>query len=109
MTEPVRMIKLRNGDTIAWPIVLGITEHMKDLLDDKPFLFFELVSHARDPHRPWVQADLAALAATQIVDKQGNFPAAARNVILAASDGDGFAMRMVDPRHPDQIAEDESR
>jgi hypothetical protein len=104
----MRMVKLRNGDTVPWPIVVGITERMNDLLDDQPFLFFELVSHARDRHRRWTADDLAALAATRIVDEQGNFPTAARNVVLAASDGDGFAMRMVDPRHPDQIAQDES-
>jgi hypothetical protein len=100
--EPVPMVRLRTGgEPVPLTVVKAVVESLDELLSSDWLLFMELVHHARDPRHELSADQRGKLADTQLLKSDGRFVTVTHQIIVAAVEGEGLAMRLVDPRHPD--------
>jgi hypothetical protein len=89
-------VTLRTGAEVPGPVAGTVTIALERLLDVHPVALYEAVCIARDKaHVPFGNTG-AALEDIGLL-QQGVMHDATRDVILAATDGDGGALRLVSP------------
>lgn len=96
MTEAIR---LRTGVESTDVLVTTTMLHLDQLIGDihNPMAFYELAMVARDPsHAIWGPCR-ARLIASGLLDGGGVMHSLVRDIVLAATEGDGIDMRLVNP------------
>lgn len=89
-------MRLRNGTTAPTAIVKTTTLSLKALWDKSPLAAYDLAKLARDPgYVPFGNA-MQVLSDYHLVT-DGEIQADVRNVVLSAFEGDGPAMRLINP------------
>ena len=98
-----KTVQLRNGTSEAKPLVWAVYYTLEALFARDPVVFHELVKLARNPrHKLW--GDTAELLKNlSFIKEDGIMHDSVRNIVLAASEGDGLQMRLVFPV-PDENA-----
>lgn len=103
-TEP-GLVRLRTGAEVAPPLVITITVALDRLMNTHPVAVYEAVQIARDPaHVPFGKTG-PALEELNLIDRRGVMHDATRDVILAATEGDGFDIGFVNPYASDSATE----
>jgi hypothetical protein len=90
-------VRLRNGDELPQPVVMVIFMTLKQLLEEHPIAFYEMVMIARNPsHKPFWNTG-AHLARLGILEDGGAMHDATRSVVLASTEGELHEVRLVYP------------
>lgn len=90
------LITLRTGATVPEPIYKTTMVNLERLWGDNPIAFIELVSPARDAnHQPF--DNVTEVLTERSFMANGRLHDSVRDVVLAATEGDDFDMRMVSP------------
>lgn len=93
-------LELRTGKYEAEPVVATIMLSIKALVRENPIAFYELASKARDRDHQLVGNTGQLLKERGLLQRDGNLHESARNVVLAATEGEGLSMRLVNPLKP---------
>ncbi len=92
-----RVVRLRTGAEVPEPLVATTVLALEALMDSHPVALYEAVELARNPsHVPFGRTG-AILRGHGLLDGSGQMLGTARDVILAATEGDGFDVRLVSP------------
>lgn len=90
-------VKLRTGIEASQGLVAAVSIALRRLGDENPIALLEAVEMARDSsHAPFGRTG-EALRGYSLIDVSGQMHGAVRDVILAATDGDGFDIHLVSP------------
>lgn len=90
--------RLRTGEDVLSLMVAVTVESLRRLMRERPVDLHEAVEKARNPgHRFWGQSG-ERLAADGLVNSDGTMHEQIRSIILAAVEGEGLQLRLVNPR-----------
>lgn len=106
MTDMPETLMLRNGVEAATAVVVVTFTHLKKMFHEEPLCFWDAVMIARDPNYQPFGTNGHKLVGWGILDNdEKTMHAAIREVILAAVEGDGLEMKLVNPVRPITKAE----
>lgn len=92
-----RVVELRTGAEVPEPLVATTVLALEALMDTNPIALYEAVEIARNPsHVPFGKTG-DALRGLSLLDGSGQMFSTARDIILAATDGGDFDIRLVSP------------
>lgn len=99
------LTKLKNGTTEVQPFVVITLGVLKQLFDDKPLAFFDLVSKCRDSSYKWFGDNEQICRDLQLIqpenpynpDAGGSIHESIKNIVLSAAEGEGMDMTLVSP------------
>lgn len=90
------IVTLRNGQTALEPMVSVTFLSLKTLLENDPISFFELVEICRDPSHEMFGNTAETLSSLALISN-GKPNSIVKTVLLAATEGEGFKLRLVSP------------
>lgn len=103
-----KAIKLRTGVTESQGVVLGTMIALKSLMKTNPIALYELTELARNPdHTPFGNAG-EVLQSRNLLQTDGRLNQSVKNVVLAATTGDGLELALTSPLPPSSAAGRES-
>lgn len=93
----MQMVRLKNGAEEAEPLVAVTMMSLRNLLQQSPIAFYELVMLCRKPgHKLFGNAD-KELKALSLVDPSGHVHDSIRNIVLSATSGEGLNLSLGSP------------
>ena len=92
------LTRLQNGSEEPSISVAVTMMALKNLIQDDPLSFFELVSKARDRGHEIPPHQTNVLVGLHLMEPEGTLHQTIRNVILSAVTGESLGMTLQDPR-----------
>jgi hypothetical protein len=93
----ITMVTLRTGRIVPEPALVTTLISLEEVAHN-PIAFFEIVSLARDPSHRMFGNTKEIAERFGLIDSNNTMHEIVRDIILAATDGEDFALHLVDPR-----------
>lgn len=94
--KTMEMVTLKNGKEVPLSIVVTTMMTLKNLIENYPIVFYELVMKCRDPnHEMW--GDSEKLIAKFGLMQNGRVQSSVKDIVLSAVTGDDLDMAMSSP------------
>lgn len=119
-TEPTETVRLKNGDELHRPLVVGVMHTLRALMNEgNGLLVYELAELAKEPqHAVWGSfgmdpKELPLISRTEVEDPRAagayQMHDSIRSIVLSAVEGEDADMHLVNPIAPQPPAESEAR
>jgi len=93
----MRMIKLRTGKEVPEPNVKVVMISLNGLMTSNPIALYELVMLCRDKKHQLFGNTGEVLKSYALIEPSGQPHDVIRDVVLAATEGEGLELRLVSP------------
>ncbi len=93
---------LRTGEEVPTPLVGTVMLALETLIEKNPIAFYELVQISRNPKHKLFGNTGDILSNLALIDANGQPCDATRLIVLAATEGEGLALKLVQPIHKEQ-------
>lgn len=90
-------VKIRGGFEHVKVLVTRTVVSVSHLMKEKPIAFYELVMKCRDRDHKLFGSAGAELRAMSLMSDDGSMHAAIKEIVLAATEGDGLDLKMRSP------------
>ena len=90
---------LRTGEEVPTPLVGAVVLVLETLVEKNPIAFYELVQISRNPKHKLLGNTGDILRDLALIEANGQPCDATRLIVLAATEGEGLALKLVQPIH----------
>lgn len=94
---------LKTGEEVPAPIVNVVMISLEALIKQNPFVFYELVQISRNPEHKLFGNTGDVLRQLALIETNGQPCDAVRLIVLAATEGEGIELKLVQPIHKEQV------